>query len=237
MALNVDLIIKEILEALADLGSTERRQKALTYISTVQQVMGVSNPDLRALLKEIRALHGPASPRDWISLCKALVDTRVFECQVLSYELIAKDRHLLDALVYEDLASLGQNLDNWASVDHYSVGIFGVLWRKGVVRDAHIQALLESENFWERRIAVVSTVSLNLRSRGGHGDTARTLRVCEQVVDDRSEMIRKALSWALRELSKHDREAVILFMEQFRDRLSGRVIREVNHKLEFGTKN
>jgi len=182
--METDLIVKEILEALTELGSAERREKALTYISTVQQVMGVSNPELRALLKGIRALHGPASPRDWIHLCKALVDTQVFECQVMSYEMIGRDRRLLDALVYGDLASLGQNLDNWASVDHYSVGIFGVLWRKGVVRDAQIQSLLESDNFWERRIAVVSTVSLNLRSRGGHGDTARTLWVCGQVVDD-----------------------------------------------------
>ena len=237
MSLDVDLIVKEILEALADLGSAERREKALTYFSTVQRVMGVSNPELKALIKGIRVKYGPASPREWISLCKALVDTRVFECQVLSYEMIGRDRRMLDVLMYEDLVSLGQNLDNWASVDQYSVGIFGVLWRKGVVQDAHIQALLESDHFWKRRIAVVSTVSLNLRSRGGSGDTARTLRVCEQVVDDRNDMIQKALSWALRELSKHDRDAVISFMEQFRDRLSGRVIREVNHKLDYGTKN
>jgi 3-methyladenine DNA glycosylase AlkD len=236
MYLNADLIVNEVLESLSDLGSPERRERTLTYISTIQRVAGVSNPELRALMKGIRANYGPASPGDWIRLCKALVGTSVFECQVLSYELIGKDRRLLDALVYEDLASLGQNLDNWASVDHYSVGIFGVLWRKGVVRDAHIEALLDSDNFWERRIAVVSTVALNLRSRGGLGDTARTLWVCEQVAEDRSEMIRKALSWALRELSKHDRAAVIGFMEQYRDRLAGRVIREVNHKLDFGTK-
>ncbi len=54
---------------------------------------------------------------------------------------------------------------------------------------------------------MVSTVALNLKSRGGTGDTPRTLHVCEQVVDDHHDMIRKALSWALRELSKSDRES------------------------------
>jgi len=177
------------------------------------------------------------SASDWISFCKMLVATDVFECQVLAFEMIGRDRKLLDALEYRDLADLGRNLDNWASVDHYAVGIFGVLWGKGVVQDKDIAYLLKSENVWERRIAVVSTVALNLKSRGGTGDTGRTISVCERVVDDHHDMIQKALSWALRELSKRDREAVNSFLERNQKRLARRVIKEVYHKLEFGTKN
>jgi 3-methyladenine DNA glycosylase AlkD len=235
--MDVNAVVKEILEALLELGSAERREKSKTYFPTAQKVMGVTNPDIKALLKEIRAKYGPGSPGAWIDLCKALVATGVFECQVLAYEMIGRDRKLLDALEYRDLSELGQNLDNWASVDHYTVGIFGVLWGRGVVKDSHIDKLLESDNFWDRRVAVVSTVALNLKSRGGRGDTPRTIAVCERVVDERQDMIQKALSWALRELSKRDREAVYSFMERYKNRLPNRVVREVNHKLDFGTKN
>lgn len=235
--MDVNAVVKEIEEALSDLGSAARREKSLTYFPTSQQVMGVTNPDIHALLKEIKAKYGPGSPGAWIDLCKALVATGIFECQVLAYEMIGRDRKLLDALEYKDLSELGQNLDNWASVDHYTVGIFGVLWGKGVVKDSHIDKLLESDNFWERRVAVVSTVALNLKSRGGKGDTPRTIDVCERVVDDHHDMIQKALSWALRELSKRDRETVCSFMERYKNRLANRVLREVNHKLDFGTKN
>ena len=86
-------------------------------------------------------------------------------------------------------------------------------------------------------MAVVSTVALNLKSRGGKGDTPRTLAVCERVVDERQHMIWKALSWALRELSKRDREAVWDFLEKYESRCPKQVVREVTHKLEFGTKN
>ena len=144
----------------------------------------------------------------------------VFECQVLAFEIIGRDKKLLNALGYEDLMALWRNLDNWASVDHFSVGIFGVLWGRGVVKDHHIEALLQSDNFWDRRVAVVSTVALNLKSRGGRGDTARTLAVCERVLDERQPMIWKALSWALRELSKRDPEAVWDFLEKYEDRMS-----------------
>jgi 3-methyladenine DNA glycosylase AlkD len=235
--MDVNAVVKEILEALSDLGSAERREKSKTYFPTSQKVMGVTNPDIKALLKEIRAKYGPGSPRAWIDLCKALVATGVFECQVLAYEMIGRDRKLLEALEYRDLSELGRHLDNWASVDHYTVGIFGVLWGRGVVKDSHIDKLLESDSFWDRRVAVVSTVALNLKSRGGKGDTPRTIAVCERVVDERQDMIQKALSWALRELSKRDREAVLAFLERYELRLANRVVREVNHKLDFGTKN
>ena len=235
--MDVNDVVKEILEALSDLGSAERREKSKTYFPTAQRVLGVTNPDIKSILKEIKRSYGPGTPGEWINLCKALVATGVFECQVLAYEMIGRDRKLLDALEYKDLSSLGKNLDNWASVDHYTVGIFGVLWGRGVVKDEHIDTLLSSDNFWERRVAVVSTVALNLKSRGGKGDTARTIAVCERVVDERHDMIQKALSWALRELSKRDREAVYSFMERYKNRLVNRVVREVNHKLDFGTKN
>ena len=104
----------------------------------------------------------------------------VFECQVLAYELIGRNKRLLETLDYTDLLELWKNLDNWASVDHFTVGIYGVLWGRGVVKDQHIDKLLKSGNFWDHRVAVVSTVALNLKSRGGTGDTPRTIAVCER---------------------------------------------------------
>jgi len=230
-------VAKEIVEALSDLGSAERREKMTTYAPTSQKAFGVTNPDIKQVLKELRLSYPDRGAADWIDLCKSLVATDVFECQVLAFAMIGRNRKLLDALEYNDLADLGRNLDNWASVDHYTLGIFGVLWGRGVVKDKHIDALLTSDNFWNRRVAVVSTVALNLKSRGGEGDTARTISVCERVVDDHHDMIQKALSWALRELSKRDWEAVCSFMERNENRLARRVVKEVNHKLDFGTKN
>ena len=230
-------VAKEIVEALSDLGSAERREKMTTYAPTSQKAFGVTNPDIKQVLKELRLSYPDRGAADWIDLCKSLVATDVFEYQVLAFAMIGRNRKLLDALEYNDLADLGRNLDNWASVDHYTLGIFGVLWGRGVVKDKHIDALLTSDNFWNRRVAVVSTVALNLKSRGGEGDTARTISVCERVVDDHHDMIQKALSWALRELSKRDWEAVCSFMERNENRLARRVVKEVNHKLDFGTKN
>ena len=86
-------------------------------------------------------------------------------------------------------------------------------------------------------MALVSTVPLNLKSQGGTGDINRTIEICELAVDDHHDMINKALSWALREVSKRDKKTVEEFIRKYENRLSKRVFREVKHKLEKGTKN
>jgi 3-methyladenine DNA glycosylase AlkD len=82
----------------------------------------------------------------------------------------------------------------------------------------------------------VATVALNQKARGGTGDSKQTLEICALAVDDHQEMINKALSWALRELAKVERDPVIEFIEKYRERLNKKVLREVTHKIETGTK-
>ena len=96
---------------------------------------------------------------------------------------------------------------------------------------------MKSDNFWIRRIAIVATVSLNQKARGGKGDAKRTLEICKIAVTDHEDMINKALSWALRELTKIDKEPVREFIEKYNGELHPKVLREVNNKLETGAKN
>ena len=85
--------------------------------------------------------------------------------------------------------------------------------------------------------ALVATVPLNVKSQGGRGDIARTLGVCERMLDDRDDMVIKAMSWALRELVVHDPHAVAAFLATHDARLASRVKREVRNKLTTGLKN
>ena len=94
-----------------------------------------------------------------------------------------------------------------------------------------------SEDRWWRRIALVCTIALNKRTWGGTGDIPRTLKICRLLVEDKDDMVVKAMSWALRELIKHDAETVRNFLNEFNNILAARVKREVNNKLTTGLKN
>ncbi|HLF02206.1 MAG TPA: DNA alkylation repair protein, partial [Anaerolineales bacterium] len=110
-------------------------------------------------------------------------------------------------------------------------------WREGQISDSVIYGWAKSKNRWWRRAALVSTIGLNNKARGGTGDTPRTLAVCALLVSDRDDMVVKAMSWALRELAKRDPKAVRKFITEHQYELAARVIRETNNKLKTGLKN
>jgi 3-methyladenine DNA glycosylase AlkD len=57
------------------------------------------------------------------------------------------------------------------------------------------------------------------------------------LIADRDDMVIKAMSWALRELSKRDPNAVRRFLNERHDVIAARVMREVRNKLSTGLKN
>lgn len=168
-----------------------------------------------------------------VSLAWALADRQRWVAQ----ELIYHHPGALTCLSVQDVEGLAGRLDSWVSVDVFGCCVSGPAWRRGVIPDEVIHRWAESEDRWWRRAALVSTVPLNLRSRGGTGDAERTLDICARLVSDRDDMVVKALSWALRQLVIWDPDAVRSFLRSNQDVLAARVIRETGHKLNTGYKN
>ena len=230
-------MIKKIISDLKIVSDPIRKEASKTMFPTSMEYLGVRTPDMRVLLKEWWSEIKSWSPEKMIQFAKDLVKTRIFECNQVAFELLWKNKNALRLLKLKDLEELGKNIDNWATTDAFSVMISGWAWRENQISDTDVLSWLKSANRWWRRAAVVSTVSLNLRSRGGKGDAKRTLMICEKVVPDRDDMIIKALSWALRELSKSEKFVVKEFMKKYDKQLAGRVRKEVYTKLETGRKN
>ncbi len=230
-------IIEMMLGELKKASTPERKQLAAGYFSSSMEHLGVTAPALKAVAKNWRGILNDISVERWIELCLLLCEKGIFECQQLAYELVWTNKKVLKALNQQQIIGLGKTLDNWASTDAFATMIAGWHWREGTLAESQVRHWMNSDNRWLRRTALVCTIPLNMRSRGGTGDTPKTLMVCEQLVDDRDDMVIKALSWALRELSKSDKPAVERFMQQHWDRLHGRVRREVSTKLETGRKN
>ena len=231
----------EIVEAIRnDLEkSSDQSRKEMIAINhpTLMIVLGLKAAELRKVLEDWRKRLSFFNEEQWIALSLELFDTNIHECQLTAFEFLWKNKKALQALSVAQIMALGKNLDNWASVDSYCIYITGYCWRTGKIQDETIEMWAMSENRWIRRSALVSTVPLNLRARGGTGDVERTLKICNLLVADRDDMVVKAMSWALRELSKSDKKAVEEFMSENAEKLHPRVKREVATKLLTGKKN
>lgn len=229
--------VNSIIEGLKSASDIKRMERSLSNFPTSMEILGVTAPNMKALVKIWWEDIQHWSPEKLTDFAKELIGTKVLECNQVAFELLWKNKKALKLIQLKDIEELGQNIDNWVTVDTLSILIAGQAWRENQISDNDVLNWLKSKNRWWRRTAVVCTVPLNLRSRGGTGDAKRTLLICEIVVDDRDDMIVKALSWALRELSKSDKPAVEDFMKKYDNRLAGRVRREVYTKLETGRKN
>ena len=155
----------------------------------------------------------------------------------LAYELVQHHAAAAASLDPKNIELLGHGIDSWGAVDMFACYLSGPAWREQQLPDSLIASWARSKDRWWRRAAVVSTVPLNNKARGGKGDVKRTLDICRLVTDDRDDMVVKALSWTLRELSKKDANAVKTFVSENQTRLSPRVLREVRNKLTTGLKN
>ncbi len=152
-------------------------------------------------------------------------------------ELIQFHKAAFSALSTGILEKLSDRLDSWTTVDIFASYLSGPAWREHRIPTSLIKNWAQSRNVWLRRAALVSTVPLNTKARGGGGDTSRTLSICRMLVVDREDMVVKALSWALRELAKRDADSVRAFICKHEETLAPRVIREVSNKLSTGLKN
>ena len=230
------LLIKEIEQQLDELADPKRREMAKKNYPTKMTVKGVTVPNLRPIVKELRNQFKGAPPETIVAFTKELNTTRILEMQQIAFELIDKNRAAQESLALDDCLELGQGMDNWVSVDHFARMVAGPAWREGQITDSVVEEWAISEDRWWRRAAVVCTVALNQKARGGSGDPERTLKICSLVAGDQDDMVAKALSWALRELAKREPEPVVAFVEQNEVILPKRVIREVRRKIETGRK-
>lgn len=235
------MTISEITQSIHDdlrvYGSQIRKEKVAINHPTSMQVFGLMMAELRSVTSKWIQILAPFTESQWIELALSLANAGNLECQLVGYELLWKNKKALLSLTVDQVLALGKHLDNWVSVDVYCLSITGYCWQKGILPDEIIEQWASHTDRWIRRAALVSTVPLNLRARGGKGDVPRTLRICSLLVSDREEMVVKAMSWVLRELSKSDKQAVEQFMEQNKDKIHSRVKREVGTKLLTGKKN
>jgi 3-methyladenine DNA glycosylase AlkD len=201
------------------------------------EILGVPADGIRAVVHDLRRRLKSEKPAAVLQVAHGIIASNTVEGRQVAYEILSGHKKTMETLKLKDVEALGRGIDNWVSVDTFSVLIAGPCWREGQVPDSAVRRWTRSKDRWWRRTAVVSTVALNLKSRGGRGDVGRTIDICSRLASDDDDMVAKGLSWALRELSKREKAPVRRFLREHDDVLPARVKREVKRKLATGRKN
>lgn len=164
---------------------------------------GIRVPALRKLARKYRQL-----PQDQVLLLLRSKhhEDRLLALFILIHQYRAGDEENREAIFQQYLAHT-RFVNNWDLVDssaHQIVGDYLLDRSKGVLLE-----LAGSAQLWERRIAIIATLRF---IKDGRFDA--TLEIARNLLEDREDLIHKAVGWMLREVGKRD----LRTEEQFLDR-------------------
>ncbi|APX11784.1 DNA alkylation repair protein [Tateyamaria omphalii] len=215
------------IEAHAD---AERAKGARAYHKSDRLHLGVPNPVLNDLTKSWRqSLDVPAR----VTLADGLWCTDIYEARVAAAKLLTQARIRPDAEAWDLIASWVPDFDSWAIADHACMA-----GQKRLVADPsrldHVEGWTVSDHMWTRRAALVITLPWTKRNNPKPQDIevrGRVLGWAATYVPDHTWFIQKAISWWLRELSKHDEQRATAFLAKHGDAMKPFALKEARKYL------
>jgi 3-methyladenine DNA glycosylase AlkD len=140
-----------------------------------------------------------------------LLDSRWHEVRMLAVVILTQQYRRADTAtqtkIYRLYLRRTDRINNWDLVDVSAAGVVGahLLTRPRAV----LRRLARSSHLWERRIAIIATLAF---IRNGEYDD--TLELATRLLEDRHDLMHKAVGWMLREVGKRD----ALTLRRFLDR-------------------
>lgn len=226
-ATDADLTAEAVQAALARLASPERAAGSARFFKTGpgqygegDVFIGVTVPDTRAVVARFAALP----PREVARLLASDVHEHRLAAlliMVRRFRVASRPRTRDDAVrldlhaAYLEAVGAGR-VDNWDLVDSSAEWLVGeVLREAGRGDDPLLDRLAASESLWERRVAVLSTFAF-IKA----GDAGPILRLAPRLLDDREDLMHKAVGWMLREVGKRvDRGLLLRFLDDHAPRM------------------
>ena len=156
---------------------------------------GLTVPVVRNIAKKYKEL--PLTDVEKL-LHNNIHEYRLTALMILTYKKLSKE--IVDVYLRNT-----KYINNWDLVDLSSHEILGT-YLLNKPRDI-LYTLAKSKNIWERRIAVISTFTF-IRSH----EYSDSMRLAEMLVDDKHDLMQKAVGWMLREVGKRDETLLVDFL-------------------------
>lgn len=100
-------------------------------------------------------------------------------------------------------------INNWDLVDLSCYKILGKYLLENQDKVDILYNFAKSENLWIKRIAIISTFAFIKEKQFEH-----TIKISEKLLNDKDDLIHKAIGWMLREIGKRDKQDLLGFLDK-----------------------
>lgn len=192
------------------LGSKDRALFVARYFKTGKGeygegdiFLGLTVPQQRGIAKQYKDLA--------LSDLKTLLHDPIHEYRLTALMILSLQfRRAKDAerkKIYEFYLSHKQHINNWDLIDGSARDIIGMYLLDKPKERKILYTLVRSKRLWDRRIAVIATFAF-LKQK----DFADSFALAEMLLNDKEDLIHKAVGWMLREIGKIDKDREEAFL-------------------------
>ena len=199
--------IRLIYDKLVRLSDDEKRVVLSRFFKTGKGEYGEGDKFIGIIVPNVRSVakrHKDCS----LEIIAELLESEWHECRLCALLILReKFKESPDSIVGFYLSHT-KGINNWDLVDLSAPYVLGQYLVHKTDRKI-LYELAESEIMWERRIAVVSTLTL---IRNNMFDD--TIRLAEKLIDSKHDLMQKAIGWMLREVGKRDEALLKVFLSK-----------------------
>ncbi len=183
--------------------------------------LGITVPIQRKIAKKFKELP--------ISDIQKLLDSKVHEKRLIALLILIEHYKKVSEDEKEKIFSFymknAKQINNWDLVDLSAPNISGDFLlnkNKNILYDFAV-----SNNIWERRISILSTFAFLRKHR-----FEDTIKISKILINDKHDLIQKAVGWMLREVGKRDEKVLIDFLDKHYKKMPRTMLRYAIEKFD-----
>jgi 3-methyladenine DNA glycosylase AlkD len=168
-------------------------------VPSAQQAHATRVPEIRKVVSEWLKAHKGVPVSDLMMICEMLWSTGWREERIVAIALAKRHRDAIDEIDWDLIKRWSAAIDNWEHVDHLAELSATLLQRQPRLIN-RVEQLATSYNPWQRRLALVTMIV------AGRDFAWREAlrRFTERMSHDDEPAVKKAVTWARRELRQRE---------------------------------
>ncbi|CAL6001378.1 DNA_alkylation repair protein [Hexamita inflata] len=185
--------------------------------------LGITVPKVREVAKQYAEIP--------LQDIKTLIEHEYHEVRLLAgLILVIKFEKSLDPKdkIIQFYLKYLKRFNNWDLIDLTCYKILGAQIVNSSEQRQILYKLIESDNLWEQRCAVVATMALIRQN-----DFDDIIKFSKMMLTHKHDLIHKAVGWMLREVGKRNKSVLVSFLDEFAGQIPRVMLRYSIEKLNI----